>query len=125
MRPLDDLNNMLNSVLGDPESLKQIMELAEMLKSGDGSEPPKNDEQSGSADSGFDIGMLMQIAGLMQSVSGSDKNRDLLLALRPHLSGERQERVDKAVRMLKLYAMVMALKESGMLNNLDSLLGFR
>ena len=35
---------------------------------------------------------------------------------------QKQERVDKAVRMLKLYSAANALKDSGLLGSLDSLL---
>ena len=68
---------------------------------------------------GFDIGTLMQLQGLMQSVSSNDKNTELLLALKPHLKEDKQVKVDKAVKLLKLLALWTVVKESGLLNSID------
>lgn len=122
---MDNMNDMLNSVLGDPESLRQIQELADMLKdeTGDSSQD-KNDDTASENDSsdGFDPAMLMSIMGAVSAAGGDDKNRSLILALKPYLSSERQARADKAVKFLKMYAVFNELKKSGMLNNLDKLL---
>lgn len=122
---MDNMNDMLNSVLGDPESLRQIQELADMLKdeTGDSSQDNNTDTASENASSdGFDPAMLMSIMGAVSAAGGDDKNRSLILALKPYLSSERQARADKAVKFLKMYAVFNELKKSGMLNNLDKLL---
>ena len=122
---MDNMNDMLSSVLGDPESLRQIQELADMLKdeTGDSSQDNNTDagSESGRSD-GFDPAMLMSIMGAVSAAGGNDKNRSLILALKPYLSSERQARADKAVKFLKMYAVFNELKKSGMLNNLDKLL---
>lgn len=122
---MDNMNDMLSSVLGDPESLRQIQELADMLKDETGSGSQNNDSpadpESGSSE-GFDPAMLMSIMGAVSAAGGDDKNRSLILALKPYLSSERQARADKAVKFLKMYAVFNELKKSGMLNNLDKLL---
>ncbi len=122
---MDNMNDMLNSVLGDPESLRQIQELADMLKdeTGDSSQDKNADTASENDSSdGFDPAMLMSIMGAVSAAGGDDKNRSLILALKPYLSSERQARADKAVKFLKMYAVFNELKKSGMLNNLDKLL---
>jgi len=122
---MDNMNDMLSSVLGDPESLRQIQELADMLKdeTGDSSQDNNADAASESDSSdGFDPAMLMSIMGAVSAAGGDDKNRSLILALKPYLSSERQARADKAVKFLKMYAVFNELKKSGMLNNLDKLL---
>ena len=122
---MDNMNDMLNSVLGDPESLRQIQELADMLKdeTGDSSQDNNTDAASENDSSdGFDPAMLMSIMGAVSAAGGNDKNRSLILALKPYLSSERQARADKAVKFLKMYAVFNELKKSGMLNNLDKLL---
>lgn len=122
---MDNMNDMLNSVLGDPESLRQIQELADMIKdeTENSSRNNKTDAGSESASSdGFDPAMLMSIMGAVSAAGGDDKNRSLILALKPYLSSERQARADKAVKFLKMYAVFNELKKSGMLNNLDKLL---
>lgn len=122
---MDNMNDMLNSVLGDPESLRQIQELADMLKdeTGDSSQDKNSDTASENDSSdGFDPAMLMSIMGAVSAAGGDDKNRSLILALKPYLSSERQARADKAVKFLKMYAVFNELKKSGMLSNLDKLL---
>lgn len=122
---MDNMNDMLSSVLGDPESLRQIQELADMLKDETENSSRNNNTDAGSesaSSDGFDPAMLMSIMGAVSAAGGDDKNRSLILALKPYLSSERQARADKAVKFLKMYAVFNELKKSGMLNNLDKLL---
>lgn len=67
---------------------------------------------------GLDMGMIMGLGKVLSAAGGDDKNTALLLALKPHLSTERQGRVDKAVKLLKMYSIFLALKDSGMLGQL-------
>ena len=46
------------------------------------------------------------------------KNTDLLRALKPHLSADKQKRVDKAIKLMKLLAMWNIAKDSGLLQEL-------
>lgn len=122
---MDNMNDMLSSVLGDPESLRQIQELADMLKGETGSGSQDNNSPAdpvSDSSEGFDPAMLMSIMSAVSAAGGDDKNRSLILALKPYLSSERQARADKAVKFLKMYAVFNELKKSGMLNNLDKLL---
>lgn len=135
------MNEMIGSILNDPESMKQIQELAEMLKSEGGTENSDSTNSgeaqpsSGGMDfsslaglmgamsgasggSGPDLGMIAEIGKAISGAGSQDKNSDLLLALRPHLTPERQDRVDKAVKLLRIYAIIMILKDSGMLGKL-------
>lgn len=123
---MDNMNDMLGSVLGDPESLQQIKELADLLKSetegGSETEQPAQNSSSEDSSGGFDPAMLMGLMGAVSAAGNDDKNRALILALKPYLSSERQAKADKAVKLLKMYAVFSELKKSGMLGNLDKLL---
>lgn len=125
---MEDLMGKLQEMLSDEESMNQIKQLAEMLGGAEASdggneneEAPKPQESDGGSDGDFpfDIGMLFQLQGLLQSVSSEDKNSALLLALKPHLREERRGRVDKAVKLLKLFAIFTVVKESGLLKSMD------
>ncbi len=114
----------ITDILKDEESLRQLSELAEMLKSEDVSEKnpepepcdkPKNTECSGEMP---DMEMMLKLTSLAGAMNSSDKNTELLLALRPHLGAAAQQRLDKAVKLLKLISVYELAKESGMLNNL-------
>ncbi|MCM1228289.1 MAG: hypothetical protein NC320_12875 [Clostridium sp.] len=120
---MDDLMDKIREVLSDEESMKQLSELAESLFSDEDnndehkSDPVTEENQANTDESGFDISKFLMVGQLMNSAS-DDKNSGLLLALKPLLKKERQERVDKAVKILKLLAVWNVLKESGMLEDL-------
>ena len=119
---MDDVMGKIGELLSDEESVKQLSELAQMLMS-DSSAPEEKSEDSKSdgqqqEGGGFDVGSIMKLTGLLGSVSQSDKNTELLLALRPHLKEEKQKRVDKAVKLLKVIAIWNLAKDSGLLNDL-------
>lgn len=123
---MDDLMGKIQEVLSDEESMKQLSELASSLFSSSddentGQENESVREEKREEDSGggmdFDFSKLLMMGQVMNSVS-NDKNTELLIALKPLLREERQAKVDKAVKMLKLFAVWSVLKESGMLNDL-------
>ncbi len=128
------MNEMLGSLLSDPESMEQIKELADMLREETSSVGGSSDKSGGSGaglaslagmlggQNGINPDIISALSSVLSAMNGEDKNRTLLLALRPHLSGEKQEKLDKAVRMLKIYAAVNALKDSGVLGNIDKLI---
>ena len=124
---MEGMNDMLGSLLNDPESMQQLKELADMLndetsQSG-GSEPSEGtQENGGNMFGGIDIGTVMEIAGLISGTGGGDKDSELLLALKPHVNTARQEKIDKAVKLLRIYAVLNVLKDSGMLGKLSDML---
>ena len=122
---MDDLMKKIQEVLSDEQSMQQLNELAAMFRSEmngapthtPGDSPPPGDKPPEQTAPGFDLGRLMQLQGLFSNQQ-DDKNAALLLALRPHVSEARQQRIDRAVKLLRLYAMWSVLKESGLLQDL-------
>lgn len=82
----------------DPNSISQLLSSL-----GGGSS-----NQAADADSGGmpDLGKLMQFLPLLSGMNKEDENTALLKALRPHLHGEREKRVDDAIQMMKLMKLV-------------------
>ncbi|MBO5226993.1 MAG: hypothetical protein J6B17_02760 [Ruminococcus sp.] len=118
---MDDLFGRMQSILSDPESMEQLKELAGLLGNSDdndsSSQHPERSSESREEDGGgFDIGMLMQLSSLMSS-SGQDEDTALLLALKPHLKEERQKKVDKALKLMKLLTVWKTLKDTGALKD--------
>ncbi len=108
---MDDLAEKINSVLSDPESLKQLGEIAKMLGfSPDGAEenPPEQTEMP-------DIAALTALAGKLRDAGGDDDNIRFLSALRPLMSEEKRPRIDKAIRLLKLINLLPVIRDSGLL----------
>ncbi len=132
----DDLMAKLNEVLNDEESMKQIKELASMLgtegsdksdsepldiskllgvsdSSPDEEQPPKSENKNPLG--GIDVTKLVQLRGMMEKSTKSDKNIALLLALKPLLKEEKQAKVDSIIKIFKLLTILPILRESGIL----------
>ena len=98
----------LSSILSDEESLKQIAELAQMFMS----------EGDSEGNNSPDVSSIMKLSSLAGVFSQQDRNTQLLLALKPHLSDERQKKADNAIKLLKLIAVWNTAKESGIIDEL-------
>jgi hypothetical protein len=110
----------VNEILSDPESLKQIQELANMLNSEVGdTQPPETNQTTPTND--FDISKVLQLMQLLNQSSNS-KDTALLLAIKPYLTAERQPKVDKAIKLLKAYDVFTLAKSNGLLSSLDSII---
>lgn len=113
---MDDLNQKLAQILNDPESMNRVREMAQSILSED--TRPKEDNASvfGNIDGN-------ELAGIMSIVSKLNRQNDvagtnLLAALKPHLSEPRREKVDTAIKILRLLDLLPLLKESGVLGKL-------
>lgn len=123
----------VQEVLSDPESMQQIQELASMLSAEmGGSQPTQSDEPNGAptADTppttdaptdDFDVSKVFKLVQLLNGASDS-QDATLLLAIKPYLTPERQGRVDRAIRLMKVYDVFVSAKSSGLLNGLEGLL---
>lgn len=103
---MDDMEQKLNSILGNPEMMAQIMNMAQAMGAGQSQteQPPAPPKPSAPAlpSVGFDPAMLQKIAGIAQQ-SGIDRNQQSLLkALRPYLNEERIIKLEKAMRAAKI-----------------------
>ncbi|MDR0947193.1 MAG: hypothetical protein LBM87_05590 [Ruminococcus sp.] len=124
-----DLSN-LSGILSDPEAIKNISDLAQMLQDGinDSGETTESNENSANSETGFgdifgdiDLGQILTLVSLFTDPP-KDKNVDFLLALSPLLSEERRPKVQRAVKLLKMYDLYITLKESGMLENIGKII---
>ena len=128
-----ELDDKINALLSDPDSMVKIMQLAQSLSGGSGSPEPQQAPQGqwnppqppppqtapaafsagsgGGGDplsaltGGLDPQMLMRLLPLVQELgSGQDTNaRRLVYALRPYLKPERQDKVDRALQLARLF----------------------
>ncbi|MGN0599609.1 MAG: hypothetical protein ACI4JK_06900 [Oscillospiraceae bacterium] len=112
---MDDMAEKIQSLLSDEESMQQIRELAAMF--GGNSDPSPQAESQPKNDGELPINPAA-LMSLMSGLSKNDKNCDLLIALKPLLSKDKQPRVDKAVKLLRLLNIYSELKESGALGSI-------
>ena len=109
---MDDIMGKMGDLLSDEESVRQLSELAQMIRS----ESDDGGEKESGSDA--DLGDIMKISGLLSSFTAKDSNTEFLMALKPHLKEKRQARVDKAVKLLKIMAVLEQAKEKGLLNDI-------
>jgi len=109
-----DLSSMLSKVLSDPEAMKRIGALAENFRSGTPSDaaPASEAEQNGEHNSGEERQgggerVSSSVPALPHGLNKKDNDQRmaLLSALKPYLGGERREKVDMMLRMLRLLSL--------------------
>ena len=128
-----EFDEKLNSILSNPDAMSQIMQLAQSLGGGgtsgsppqQGQPPPawgspqqQGPQQQGpqqqdspplgalsSLAGGLDPGLIARLLPLIQELGGQrDSNaRNLLYALRPYLRSDRQEKVERALQLARLF----------------------
>ena len=113
---MDDLSAKLSEILSDPESMSRVREMAESILS----EKPQPEPQKPDFSALADIGEISQIMGLVSKLQSSndDPRAALLSALKPHLSEAKREKVDTAIKILRLLDLLPLIKESGILGKL-------
>lgn len=119
---MDDLNEKLAGLLNDPESMNRVRKMAESLLGSQRQEdtpspasPMLSNTDSVGIAGGDELRAVMNIMSRLKNEK-NDSRTQLLLALKPHLSEPRQEKVDTAVKILRLLDLLPYLKESGVLN---------
>ena len=118
-----EFDEKLNSILSNPDAMSQIMQLAQSLGGGPGpaeepapqaAPPPPSpvpppfggaDLLSSLTGGGMDPKLLSRLLPLIQELGGQrDSNaRNLLYALRPYLKSDRQEKIERALQLARLF----------------------
>ena len=106
---MDDLSEKLGSILSDPSAMKEIAQLASRLgvDTPGVHKEPEPVKQSESADM---MSMMSGLMPLMGSLNREDDTTRLLDAIRPFLSEERREKLDKAKKLLKMMKLLPLLR---------------
>ena len=120
---MSELDDKLNSILSNPAMMQQIMSLAQALNQSEAQQPPPQqppaqqpqvtqpqvqqpqipqDHFAPTNDRGLNPNLLSKIATLMQRGS-IDKNQEALLrALRPYLSKQKLDKLERAMHAAKM-----------------------
>ena len=109
---MSELDEKINSLLSDPDSMAQVMHLAQQLSGGLGSqEPPAKEaapeapkeKAAGSFSGGLDPALAARLLPLLQEYGQTNTPAmELLHALRPYLKAEKQEKIQRAARLAHL-----------------------
>lgn len=109
---MEGLEEQLQQILNDPDSMAQILSLAQSF----GLQPP-GEAPSAPPPPPPDDGMAKAIFGMMQQARQSDgKQEALLQAIKPYLRPERRGKIDRALQIAKVSHMAgFALRNYGKL----------
>lgn len=97
-----------------------ISALIGMLASGDGGGQAENTSSDGestenSGDGGFfgsiEPEMLIKLMEVFARLNETDKNTELIMALKPHLRQENQPKADRAAQLMKLFSALTVFKD--------------
>lgn len=116
-----DITEQLTSMLSDPGQLEKIKQMASSLI---GSEtppsvpppapPPAAPSVLGDISPEM-LGGIMKVLGALKE-RPNDQNTAFLTALKPLLHTERRERIDSAIKLLRVFSVLPMLKSSGVLD---------
>lgn len=107
---IDMLKGVASSILGEEAQKNQQNQSQNQAK-----ESTQKSQANLPANLGFeniDFDMVMKAKKIFDRMNNAqNKNVDLIMALKPHLSPEKQDRADQALRILKLFEVLPLLKE--------------
>lgn len=140
---MEDLNKKLSQLINSPGGMEKLRAAAATLLGGAAKQEPEENAAPAPTAAGPDLSALLSAAGaktgegennlsallsnaaamgnmmkVVQAVQGmkNDSSVELIRALKPYLSPQRAERAEKAIRFLKIAAVVPLLKQQGLLD---------
>ena len=103
---MEDLSQMLQGVLSDPDMMSQIMGLAQSL----GKEEPKAPEpQPREASPLPDLSGLQSLTGLLSKAGIDSHQKALLTALTPYVSHQRVEKLRRAMEAARIAQLASSM----------------
>ena len=108
---MSELEDRINSILGDPEQMEKISGLARSLMGGQDSAEMSKELPS---ELPFDPKLLSRLSSVMNSGAGQFREQALLEAMLPYLSDKRRNKMDRALKLAKLAKLArIAMDEMG------------
>lgn len=116
---MDNLSELLGSIMSDPQAMKQIQDMAGQLGIGDiagertapETTPDRSSREENTAEEADILGMVGKIAPLLAQINKEDDATRLLHALRPYLGENRQKKADEAQKLLGIMRVMTLLKD--------------
>jgi len=66
----------------------------------------------------IDIDMLFKAGEIFSKFNSPDKNTELLKALKPHMREENREKIETAIKIIKVTSLLPFIKESGLFDKM-------
>lgn len=113
---MEDLSEKLTQLLSSPEGMSKIQSAMAALGGMMGEEaspPAPAPSPPPSADLGIDMAAISKLLPLLGNLNQENEDTRLLAALRPYLHGQRAERLEESMRLLRLMKLLPLLTEGG------------
>lgn len=110
-----DLGSFMQSVLSDPEQLAKITQVAQGLigqsEAASAAPPPEPAKPAAPPRAGGEDRILSMLSRFLASGTGGGKNRSaaLLGAMRPYMRPEKQEKLDRAMKLAQMVHVIGAV----------------
>ena len=105
-----EFDDKLNQILSNPDAMAQIARLAQSLNAPPPpapNPPPVNAENPGAGaenpSPATDADSVARFLPLLRDLGGDSDARRLLYAMRPYLRPQKQEKVERALRLARLF----------------------
>lgn len=109
---MPDMQEQINKILSDPEAMRQVQSLGEQL--GLNTAAVKSEPKPPVSPVSPEItGMMSTLAPLMSASAPDSQTAALLNALRPFLSPERAQKLDRAQKIIGLIRVIPLIRKSG------------
>lgn len=125
---MSDLTSQINQILSNPEMMEQIKSLSGLFGQSAAAQGSGGDFsaleniQSKPQQSPLDLmgadGLqtAMKFMPILTELRKDDETTQLLRAIKPFLSSQRQEKLEEAVRLLRIIRILPMLKNQGLMN---------
>ena len=116
---MDDLSGKLMEMLNNPESMKKIKGLTNLLNINNDQPEKTNDEEpdlkapNASLLPTDTINTMMKLMPILSSMNKEDENTRFLFALRPLLSEKRKRKLDESIKIMQMIRILPLLKNQG------------
>jgi len=113
---MEGMEEKLGAILGNPQMMQQIMSMAQSLNTSQGPPQPEPPQTNNPILPDFDPALLQKIMSLAGQTGVDSNQQALLCALRPYLTDNRIQKLEKAMRAAKLASVASAAFSSGALS---------
>lgn len=117
---MSDLSSQISQILSNPEMMEQIKGLSGLLGQSAPEAPPPSPQSNQQSPldllGGDGMQIAMKLIPIMNSLKEDDDTTKLLKAMKPFLSPQRQEKIEEAIRLLRILKILPIIRNQGLLN---------
>lgn len=110
---MDDLSDKIARLLSSPEGMEKIRTVMSSLGDAPATPAPPAPPAPAGGMGALDPALIGRVMPLLGALNSENDDTRLLQALRPYLHGEREQRLDETMRLLRLTRLLPLLQDDG------------